>query len=86
MTPQFSSNRVADFVIRLCITLIVAAPVIIWTWDTVKETSGSDIIAASFYILVFCALWVFSYFFFSSLSEVLSPDNENSRKENEENK
>ena len=37
MKVIFTSNRIVDFIIRLLITAIVIS-VIIWSWDTVKET------------------------------------------------
>ena len=40
MKVIFTSNRFIDFLIRLLITAIVISPVIIWSWDTVKETTA----------------------------------------------
>ncbi|EEQ7195735.1 hypothetical protein GKN70_005371, partial [Escherichia coli] len=40
MKVIFTSNRFIDFLIRLSITAIVISPVIIWSWDTVKETTA----------------------------------------------
>ncbi|EFJ8923207.1 hypothetical protein AXA24_005082, partial [Escherichia coli] len=40
MKVIFTSNRFIDFLIRLLITAIVISPVIIWSWDAVKETTA----------------------------------------------
>ena len=45
MKVIFTSNRIVDFIIRLLITAIVISPVIIWSWDTVKETTSGEILA-----------------------------------------
>ncbi|EEW2138914.1 hypothetical protein OKA72_004913, partial [Escherichia coli] len=47
MKVIFTSNRFIDFLIRLLITAIVISPVIIWSWDTVKETTAGEILAAA---------------------------------------
>ncbi|HDW0084525.1 TPA: hypothetical protein RKX76_005005 [Escherichia coli] len=44
MKVIFTSNRFIDFLIRLLITAIVISPVIIWSWDTVKETTADGIL------------------------------------------
>ncbi|WP_163481212.1 conjugal transfer protein TrbE, partial [Escherichia coli] len=51
MKVIFTSNRFIDFLIRLLITAFVISPVIIWSWDTVKETTADGILAAAFVIL-----------------------------------
>ena len=48
MKVIFTSNRFIDFLIRLLITAIVISPVIIWSWDTVKETTADGMLAAAF--------------------------------------
>ncbi|EBW6925200.1 hypothetical protein DP814_24285, partial [Salmonella enterica subsp. enterica serovar Java] len=50
MKVIFTSNRLVDFLIRLSITAIVISPVIIWSWDTVKETTADGMLAAAFVI------------------------------------
>ncbi|ELA4819136.1 conjugal transfer protein TrbE, partial [Escherichia coli] len=50
MKVIFASNRIVDFLIRLLITAIVISPVIIWSWDTVKETTAGGMLAAAFVI------------------------------------
>ncbi|EFF6284324.1 TPA: conjugal transfer protein TrbE, partial [Escherichia coli] len=42
MKVIFTSNRFIDFLIRLLITAFVISPVIIWSWDTVKETTAGE--------------------------------------------
>lgn len=44
MKVIFTSNRFIDFLIRLLITAIVISPVIIWSWDTVKETTAGEML------------------------------------------
>ncbi|HAO5475814.1 TPA: conjugal transfer protein TrbE, partial [Escherichia coli] len=51
MKVIFTSNRFIDFLIRLLITAIVISLVIIWSWDTVKETTADGMLAAAFVIL-----------------------------------
>ena len=46
MKVIFTSNRFIDFLIRLLITAFVIFPVIIWSWDTVKETTAGEMLAA----------------------------------------
>ncbi|HAG8280192.1 hypothetical protein KZ291_30755, partial [Escherichia coli] len=50
MKVIFTSNRFIDFLIRLLITAIVISLVIIWSWDTVKETTADGMLAAAFVI------------------------------------
>lgn len=82
MKVIFSSGCVTDFLIRLCLTVIVSSPVIIWSWDTVKAT-GSDIIAAVFFITILGGLWLLLYGFLSSLIDLLKPAGENRTKRKE---
>ncbi|MFO3759035.1 conjugal transfer protein TrbE [Klebsiella aerogenes] len=83
MKVIFSSGRVTDFLIRLCLTVIVSSPVIIWSWDTVKQTTGSDIIAAVFFITILGGLWLLLCGFLSSLIDLLKPAGENRTKRKE---
>ncbi len=77
MKVIFSSGRVTDFLIRLGLTVIVSSPVIIWSWDTVKQTTGSDILAAAFFITILGGLWLLLYVVLSSLIDLLKPAGEN---------
>ncbi|HFQ8708862.1 TPA: conjugal transfer protein TrbE [Escherichia coli] len=69
MKVIFTSNRFIDFLIRLLITAIVISPVIIWSWDTVKETTADGILAAAFVILYSGVLLFILYFCFSALTD-----------------
>ncbi|EMY0751954.1 conjugal transfer protein TrbE [Escherichia coli] len=64
MKVIFTSNRIVDFIIRLLITAIVISPVIIWSWDTVKETTVDGMLAAAFVILYSGVLCLFCIFVF----------------------
>ncbi len=64
MKVIFTSNRFIDFLIRLLITAIVISPVIIWSWDTVKETTAGEILAAAFVIFYSGVLLFILYFLF----------------------
>ena len=64
MKVIFTSNRLVDFLIRLSITAIVISPVIIWSWDTVKETTADGMLAAAFVILYSGVLLFILYFCF----------------------
>ncbi|MFK8391305.1 conjugal transfer protein TrbE (plasmid) [Escherichia coli] len=66
MKVIFTSNRLVDFLIRLSITAIVISPVIIWSWDTVKETTADGMLAAAFVILYSGVLLFILYFCFSA--------------------
>ncbi|MBJ6791986.1 conjugal transfer protein TrbE (plasmid) [Shigella sonnei] len=64
MKVIFTSNRLVDFLIRLSITAIVISPVIIWSWDTVKETTADGMLAAAFVILYPVCSCLFCIFVF----------------------
>ena len=71
MKVIFTSNRFIDFLIRLLITAIVISPVIIWSWDTVKETTADGMLAAAFVILYSGVLLFILYFCFCFLQPAL---------------
>ncbi|HDV2662785.1 conjugal transfer protein TrbE [Escherichia coli] len=81
MKVIFTSNRFIDFLIRLSITAIVISPVIIWSWDTVKETTAGGMLAA-FVILYSGVLLFILYFCFSALTDLQKT---NERKNDERN-
>ncbi|HID4105881.1 TPA: conjugal transfer protein TrbE [Escherichia coli] len=83
MKVIFTSNRLVDFLIRLLITAIVISPVIIWSWDTVKETTADGILAA-FVILYSGVLLFILYFCFSALTDLQKPDERKSDERNED--
>ncbi|EBJ9943983.1 conjugal transfer protein TrbE [Salmonella enterica] len=84
MKVIFTSNRFIDFLIRLLITAIVISPVIIWSWDTVKETTAGGMLAAAFVIFYSCVLLFILYFCFSSLADLLKPDERKRDERNED--
>ncbi|HEI2896366.1 TPA: conjugal transfer protein TrbE [Escherichia coli] len=84
MKVIFTSNRLVDFLIRLLITAIVISPVIIWSWDTVKETTAGEMLAACFVIFYSGALLFISYCYFSSLADLQKPDERKNDERNED--
>ena len=78
MKVIFTSNRLVDFIIRLSITAIVISPVIIWSWDTVKETTADGMLAAAFVILFIL------YFCFSALTDLQKTDERKNDERNED--
>ncbi|EGI3994167.1 conjugal transfer protein TrbE [Escherichia coli] len=84
MKVIFTSNRFIDFLIRLLITAIVISPVIIWSWDTVKETTVGGMLAAAFVILYSGVLLFILYGCFSALTDLQKPDERKSDERNED--
>ncbi|EAU5210788.1 conjugal transfer protein TrbE [Salmonella enterica] len=84
MKVIFTSNRFIDFLVRLLITAIVISPVIIWSWDTVKETTVGGMLAAAFVLLYSGALLFILYFCFSLLADLLKPDERKRDERNED--
>ena len=60
------------------------SPVIIWSWDTVKETTADGILAAAFVILYSGVLLFILYFCFSALTDLQKPDERKSDERNED--
>ncbi|EHM6190795.1 conjugal transfer protein TrbE [Escherichia coli] len=83
MKVIFTSNRLVDFLIRLSITAIVISPVIIWSWDTVKETTAGGMLAA-FVILYSGVLLFILYFCFSALTDLQKTDERKNDERNED--
>jgi len=83
LSPPTICNS-ADFLIRLLITAIVISPVIIWSWDTVKETTADGMLAAAFVILYSGVLLFILYFCFSALTDLQKPDERKSDERNED--
>ena len=81
MKVIFTSNRFIDFLIRLLITAIVISPVIIWSWDTVKETTAGEILAAAFVIFY---SGVLLFFCFSALTGLQKADERKNDERNED--
>ena len=84
MKVIFTSNRFIDFLIRLLITAIVIFPVIIWSWDTVKETTADGMLAAAFVIFYSCVLLFILYFCFSALTDLQKTDERKNDERNED--
>ena len=84
MKVIFTSNRLVDFLIRLVITAIVISPVIIWSWDTVKETTAGGVLAAAFIIVFSGVLLFILYFCFSARADLQKPDERKSDERNED--
>ncbi len=62
MKINFHKQHAIDFVLRLTLTIIIISPVIYFSRDAVKATSGSDYVECGFY----CCGWFFwfvSYLF-----------------------
>ncbi|MFG6044635.1 conjugal transfer protein TrbE [Salmonella enterica] len=84
MKIKFTMNRFIDFLIRLFITVVVISPVVIWSWNTVKETTVGGMLAAAFVLLYSGALLFILYFCFSSLADLLKPDERKRDERNED--
>lgn len=84
MKVIFTSNRFIDFLIRLLITAIVIFPVIIWSWDTVKETTVGGMLAAAFVIFYSGVLLFILYFYFSALTDLQKTDERKNDERNED--
>ncbi|MBS8867849.1 conjugal transfer protein TrbE [Escherichia coli] len=69
---------------QFTLTAIVISPVIIWSWDTVKETTAGEILAAAFVIFYSGVLLFILYFCFSALTDLQKPDERKSDERNED--
>lgn len=77
MKVNFHKHPAVDFSLRLALTIIIISPVLYFSWDAVKGTSGSDYIESVVFILIVGFLWLVSYLFFSALEGLMK----NNRKE-----
>ncbi|RDA96383.1 conjugal transfer protein TrbE, partial [Klebsiella oxytoca] len=50
--------------------IIIISPVLYFSWDAVKGTSGSDYIESVVFILMVGFFWLVSYLFFTALQDV----------------
>ncbi|OVV21740.1 conjugal transfer protein TrbE, partial [Klebsiella pneumoniae] len=66
MKMNFYKHPVVDFMLRLVLTIIIISPVIYFSWDAVKGTSGSDYVESVVFIVAVGFFWFVSYLFFSS--------------------
>ena len=71
MKVNFHKHPAGDFSLRLTLTVIIISPVIYFSWDAVKGTSGSDYVESVVFILLVGFFWFVSYLFFTSLAAVL---------------
>lgn len=71
MKMNFYKHHVVDFMLRLVLTIIIISPVIYFSWDAVKGTSGSDYVESVVFIVAVGFFWFVSYLFFSSLAALL---------------
>lgn len=73
MKVNFHKKPVVDFVVRLLLTIIIISPVLYFSWDAVKGTSGGDYIESVVFILVvgfFCVLFA-SFYCLSGSNQVI---------------
>jgi hypothetical protein len=63
MKINFHKYPAVDFVVRLLLTIIIISPVLYFSWDAVKGTSGSDYIESVVFILMVGFFWLVSYLF-----------------------
>ena len=71
MKINFYKQPAIDFVLRLTLTIIIISPVIYFSWDAVKGTSGSDYILSVIFILCMGGVGLMNYLFFSALTRLL---------------
>ncbi len=56
MKINFHKQPAIDFVLRLTLTIIIISPVIYFSWDAVKGTSGNDYVES---VVFYCCGWFF---------------------------
>ncbi|SVN77582.1 conjugal transfer protein TrbE [Klebsiella pneumoniae] len=61
MKINFHKQPAIDFVLRLTLTIIIISPVIYFSWDAVKATSGSDYVESVVFIVAVGFFWFVSY-------------------------
>ena len=71
MKVNFHRRPVVDFFLRLMLTIIIVSPVLYFSWDAVKGTSGSDYILGVIFILCMGGIGFMNYLFFSALTRLL---------------
>lgn len=75
MKINFHKHPAVDFLVRLLLTIIIISPVLYFSWDAVKGTTGSDYIESVVFIIMVGFFWLVSYLFFSALTELLQKVN-----------
>lgn len=71
MKVNFHKHPAVDFSLRLTLTGIIISPVLYFSWDAVKGTSGSDYVLSVIFILVTGGIGLVNYLFFSALTRLL---------------
>lgn len=71
MKVNFHKHPTVDFSLRLALTIIIISPVLYFSWDAVKGTSGSDYVLSVIFILVTGGIGLVNYLFFSALIGLL---------------
>ncbi|WXP55169.1 conjugal transfer protein TrbE (plasmid) [Escherichia coli] len=84
MKVIFTSNRLVDFLSGFRLQRLLISPVIIWSWDTVKETTADGMLAAAFVILYSGVLLFILYFCFSALTGLQKDDERKNDERNED--
>ena len=72
MKINFHKQPAIDFVLRLTLTVIIIFPVIYFSWDAVKGTSGSDYVESVVFILMAGFAMSVCCLFFSVLEKVIN--------------
>lgn len=71
MKVNLAKHSAVDFSLRLVLTIIIISPVLYFSWDAVKGTSGSDYIESVIFILMVVFFWLMSYLIISALTGLL---------------
>ena len=75
MKINFHKHPAVDFVVRLLLTIIIISPVLYFSWDAVKGTSGSDYIESVVFIIMVGFFWLVSYLFFTAFERGFKREN-----------
>ncbi|EBW6040677.1 conjugal transfer protein TrbE [Salmonella enterica subsp. enterica] len=70
--------KMTAFLVRLVLTLIVASPVVYWSWDVVSTTTAEDIMLSAIIIVAYGVMVTLLYSFVSALTKLLHHDNKSS--------
>ncbi|EAB1659841.1 TPA: conjugal transfer protein TrbE [Salmonella enterica subsp. enterica serovar Birkenhead] len=70
--------KMTAFLVRLVLTLIVASPVVYWSWDVVSTTTAEDIMLSAIIIVAYGVMVTLLYCFVSALTKLLQHDNKSS--------
>lgn len=70
--------KMTAFLVRLVLTLIVASPVVYWSWDVVSTTTAEDIMLSAIIIVAYGVMVMLLYCFVSALTKLLQHDNKSS--------